>query len=299
MRSKRISRGSHSPRCGRKAFTLIELLVVIAIIALLMAILLPVLGRVRRQARAVACQSNLRQWGILWATYTAEDDGHLPGWGRDQRTGPDDVSWWGWWGWGWWGPWQGRPGQAKSERYEATRDIMCCPMATKPANPTGQGDPSGGTFLAWGWGSAVPAPWRGYGSYGVNAWAHWWYWSEYEAERRLSWSTTDVKEAARVPVILDSCWAWGAWAYDVSPQPPESDAIPIRPVSGGPNPFCINRHDGYVNGLFLDWSVRKVGLKELWTLKWHREYGTRSHWSKAGGVKPEEWPQWMRQFKDY
>jgi prepilin-type processing-associated H-X9-DG protein len=62
---------------------------------------------------------------------------------------------------------------------------------------------------------------------------------------------------------------------------------------------CINRHDGYVNSLFMDWSVRKVGLKELWTLKWHREYDTRNPWTKAGGVKPEDWPQWMRRFRDY
>jgi prepilin-type processing-associated H-X9-DG protein len=63
--------------------------------------------------------------------------------------------------------------------------------------------------------------------------------------------------------------------------------------------FCRNRHSGHINGLFLDWSVRKVGLKELWTLKWHREYNTRGPWTKAGGVKPEDWPQWMRGFKDY
>jgi len=45
----------------QKAFTLIELLVVIAIVALLMAILMPALQLVKHQAKAVACQSNLRQ----------------------------------------------------------------------------------------------------------------------------------------------------------------------------------------------------------------------------------------------
>jgi prepilin-type N-terminal cleavage/methylation domain-containing protein len=45
----------------RRGFTLVELLVVIAIIAVLMAILMPTLQRVRRQARSVVCQSNLKQ----------------------------------------------------------------------------------------------------------------------------------------------------------------------------------------------------------------------------------------------
>jgi prepilin-type processing-associated H-X9-DG protein len=62
---------------------------------------------------------------------------------------------------------------------------------------------------------------------------------------------------------------------------------------------CINRHDGGTNFVFLDWSVRKVGLKELWTLKWDREHDTAGPWTKAGGVRPEDWPEWMRRFKDY
>jgi prepilin-type N-terminal cleavage/methylation domain-containing protein len=59
-------------------FTLIELLVVIAIIALLMAILLPTLARVRNQARAVTCRANLRQWGMVFALYTEDSGGRLP-----------------------------------------------------------------------------------------------------------------------------------------------------------------------------------------------------------------------------
>jgi prepilin-type processing-associated H-X9-DG protein len=64
-------------------------------------------------------------------------------------------------------------------------------------------------------------------------------------------------------------------------------------------PFCINRHDGRINGLFLDWSVREVGLKELWTLKWCPNFNTANPWTRAGGVTPTDWPKWMRGLKDY
>jgi hypothetical protein len=50
---------------------------------------------------------------------------------------------------------------------------------------------------------------------------------------------------------------------------------------------------------FLDWSVRKVGLKELWTLQWHKAYKTDGPWTRAGGVMPENWPAWMQPLKDY
>ena len=63
--------------------------------------------------------------------------------------------------------------------------------------------------------------------------------------------------------------------------------------------FTINRHSGGINSLFLDFSVRKVGLKELWTLKWHDKFDTAGPWTRAGGVLPEDWPRWMRKFKDY
>jgi len=59
-------------------------------------------------------------------------------------------------------------------------------------------------------------------------------------------------------------------------------------------------HSGYINSLFMDCSiVRKVGLKELWTLKWHRQFNTANPWTKAGQVRPEGWPEWMKSLKDY
>ena len=62
---------------NKKAFTLIELLVVISVIALLMAILTPVLARSKSIARSVICRSNLRQLVLANITYASDNDSNF------------------------------------------------------------------------------------------------------------------------------------------------------------------------------------------------------------------------------
>jgi prepilin-type N-terminal cleavage/methylation domain-containing protein/prepilin-type processing-associated H-X9-DG protein len=69
---KHTTSGLNSSRF--RAFTLIELLVVIAIIAILAAILFPVFGRARENARRSSCQSNMKQIGLALLQYSQDYD---------------------------------------------------------------------------------------------------------------------------------------------------------------------------------------------------------------------------------
>jgi prepilin-type N-terminal cleavage/methylation domain-containing protein len=73
-------------------FTLIELLVVIAIIAILLALLLPVLGRVKENSRRMTCASNLRELGFAFVHYAEVNKGYFPA--CASGVSPEDWIYW-------------------------------------------------------------------------------------------------------------------------------------------------------------------------------------------------------------
>lgn len=247
-----------------KGFTLIELLVVIAILALLIALLLPSLGRARRQARSVACQSNLRQWGLFLAAYTSDNEGRF-------MSNSDRVAY-----------------SLLDYGYDCN-DLYLCPMAAKHIS-RGPDIPLGNTFSAW-YRSIHERPSHDslsnfVGSYGFSYYVY-------------GLNISSRSRPSEMPVILDCIYSSARASYGDEPPEYEGD------YKGGSGSlarmkfFVINRHDGGINGTFLDWSVRKIDLKELWTLKWYKSYRTSGPWTKAGGVQPSDWPEWMHPFRDY
>ena len=78
-------------RSRKIGFTLIELLVVIAIIAILMAIMMPVLGRVKETAKRVVCSNQAKQIGVGTATYAADYENRMPTYNSNKSSKPYEL----------------------------------------------------------------------------------------------------------------------------------------------------------------------------------------------------------------
>jgi len=270
----------------RRGFTLIELLVVIAIIALLMAVLMPALERVRRQARGVVCKSNLHQWALIFAIYCDDNNGffysgHLGGTSNNMGNG----EWW----------------RECMRPLSKDKKMWVCPTAVKSrtAVVVTQSSPATSPWDAW----RVPAS-QGAdeGSYAPNGWmcnpptglTSLWGRSPIEDH----WRTCQVQGAYDIPVFTEGWWVDG-WPRAADEPAPQGEETPVLGTNSHEmQRMCVNRHGGAQFVMFADWSARKVALKQLWTLKWSRSFNTHGPWTKAGGVQPSDWPDWIAGLKD-
>jgi prepilin-type N-terminal cleavage/methylation domain-containing protein/prepilin-type processing-associated H-X9-DG protein len=269
----------------RPGFTLIELLVVIAIIALLTSILMPALRKVREQGKMIRCLGNCKQWNLEAAMFTESNSGKF--WDSDPGTP------------GCWFP-RYMDDRIKDWKRNGT---WLCPSGTKPVQlADGTVTPNLNIYNAWG---IFTGDWLGLngicGSYGINGYclipqgpspATTYYGGVAVSE---GYKATDAKGAGNIP------WWIEALRFDMWPMPTEKPADNEFAAWAGNEiaRCCINRHQGHVNTAFLDWSARKIGLKEVYTLQWYRSFNTRGPWTRAGGVRDEDWPDWIRPFKDY
>jgi prepilin-type N-terminal cleavage/methylation domain-containing protein/prepilin-type processing-associated H-X9-DG protein len=268
----------------KKAFTLIELLVVIAIIALLMAILVPSLSKVKRKAEEIVCRSNLKQWTLVFSLYAQDNEESFP-----QNIAGDGINWENAWVLG------------GLVQYYEDMDLRDCP-STKDLDRTPSNANMGGTFTQWGpFSESIDgqAWYDSYakGSFGFNNWV-----SDPPAWADTFWGLpssnavrkTHARGAYMIPVVFDAVWVdITPWESDLAPSNDEheTDVYDADWDTNSMKYMCIDRHSGGINMAFVDWNVRHVGIKELWQLKWHK------NWEMC---QPQNaWPDWTDKYKDY
>ncbi len=272
----------------RTSFTKKDLIVTLACIVFLLLTVAAVGPRGRRHAKDMLCLSNLQKWGTYFLAFAGDNDGYfMAGWTNESVVGPPHKRYWM---------------EALRPYYANNHNLRSCPEAVVPGTRLGQSQYGGaGTFTAWGvftgedCGEPSPDwPWVvacDYGSYGNNAWTCdplpgenlWW-----GLQGDVYWRSPNVLAASNIPLFGENqfldCWP------NHHDEPPEYDGQPWSETSHMGR-VCINRHSGFVNWVFLDSSARKVPLKCLWKLKWHRTFEV--------DYPSPYWPEWMQNFPDY
>ena len=200
----------------RRGYSLVELLIVIGIIALLIAILMPTLNRVRRVAQGTRCLANLQQWGASYQMYLNGNHGR-PFPDRQDLT---DLTWY----------------ERLMPYNSKTGATLICPLADDPGNAIGS------AFQAWGPNRTytVAGPnWviRGtfVGSYGFNAWLYDRNYQVIPQEWRERVIRLPAQGSDHIPVLGDCSEEWGM-PRDIDTPGDLIHPRPFVPPGGHPPP---------------------------------------------------------------
>ena len=248
----------------RKGFTLIELLVVISIIALLLAILMPALGKVKKQAQSVVCKSNLKQLQLAAFLYANDYDSKFFAYGSDVYI--NYLS-----------PYIG---EVDSARYCKASKVSSRIENELADLKSGAGWPAlmGTAQETWGWWSSTVDP--EYGSYTFNGFLY-----PNLAEigvvgadmsKKAFSKSTQIKKMYETPVFTDGIWV-DTWPDESIDPPTDFDINKGHGHEWVANynfmwRLITNRHGKKTNVSFADGHVDSINLNELWTLQWCRGF---------------------------
>ena len=212
-------------------FTLIELLVVIAIIAILAAILFPVLLSARERAKTAGCMAYCRQAGIALQGYMGDNDDTVPTYSHNpDGTDTGLALWWD-----------------QLQPYMKSKALWYCP-SSQPANSTNAThDTRRWIVVSQGDGKVYE------GSYCFNGWLYCDRWAA-QSVWKIPMKMSQIPRPSRTMAFSDGIWI-DTWVSNYEAQPAAAGSHLER--------IYINRHNDGINAVFMDGHARWLAKRQL------------------------------------
>ena len=262
----------------RRGLTRVEIIVIVIIIIALFKIFPPMLEKFRPIPRFyVKCENNLKQLGLMYNLYCQDNNGSFIS-GIAGETDRDDWL------------------VSLKPYYKVETKLLICPLAKVQRPDSNEyGGPNNLYQVSIKKDDSQKISMES--SYGINCWVY-----NPPSDSNLFssrssedfWRTNDISNVSKVPLFADSMWVGGYPKPNGKAGEPPSENGQWDGVDAEMKHFCIDRHSGAINMVFMDGHIEEVGLKRLWKLKWHKNFDTSGPWSKLDAP----WLEWMKEMKD-